>query len=65
MCQDWGCVLERQLVSSECDNADQRNLEGLSSRFYAREEIVNLLAHDLAPRCVDAKKQISPWCELP
>lgn len=57
MCQYWGCVLERQLVSSKCDNADHRNLEGLSRRFYAREEIVDLLAHGSAMRRVDAKNK--------
>jgi hypothetical protein len=52
-----GCVLERQLVSPECDNTDQRNLEGLSRWFDSGEKIVNFLKHDLATKCVDAEKK--------
>jgi hypothetical protein len=59
MCQDWGCVLERQLVSPECDNTDQRNLEGLSRWFDSGEKIVNFLTYDLATRRVDAKKNLA------
>lgn len=55
-CEDWGCVLECQLVTPECDNTNQCNLEGLSRWFDSGEEIVNFLTHNLTIRRVDPKK---------
>ncbi len=52
---ELGCILERQLVASECDDTNQCNLEGLSRWFDPGEEVVDFLVHDLAPRPADTK----------